>query len=117
MITVIYDGHCDFCKSCVDWAKNRAQLNAIPNQELTLIDYGLTQEQVEKSVVVISDKTYFGAKAVAQVLLVTGNPGLSKLIGFFGPISEISYKYIATHRNGFVVKVIHWFIKRNLRRK
>ncbi|MBU6263761.1 MAG: DUF393 domain-containing protein [Actinomycetales bacterium] len=117
MITVIYDGHCDFCKSCVDWAKKRAQLNAIPNQELTLIDYGLTQEQVEKSVVVISDKTYFGAKAVAQVLMVTDNSVLSKLIRILGPVSEIGYKYIAAHRDGFVVKVIHWFIKRNLRRK
>ena len=117
MITVIYDGHCDFCKSCVAWAKNRAQLNAIPNQQLILSEYGLTQEQVEKSVVVISDKTYFGAKAVAQVLMVTDNSVLSKLIRILGPVSEIGYKYIAAHRDGFVVKVIHWLIKRNLRRK
>ena len=112
MITVIYDGQCDFCKSCVAWAKNRAQLNAIPNQQLVLSEYGLTQEQVEKSVVVISDKTYFGAAAVAQVLIVTGNPGLSKLIGFLGPISELSYKYIATHRNGLLVKLLHAVIRR-----
>ena len=117
MITVIYDGHCDFCKSCVAWAKNRAQLNAIPNQQLDLSEYGMTQDQVEKSVVVINDKTYFGAAAVAQVLNVTGNSVLSKLIIILGPISEIGYKYIAAHRDGSLVKSINWFIKRNLRRK
>ena len=117
MITVIYDGHCDFCKSCVAWAKNRAQLNAIPNQQLVLSEYGLTQDQVEKSVVVISDKTYFGAAAVAQVLNVTGNSVSSNLIRILGPISEFGYKYIAAHRDGFLVKSIHWFINRNLRRK
>jgi predicted DCC family thiol-disulfide oxidoreductase YuxK len=112
MITVIYDGNCDFCKSCVEWAMKRAQLIALPNQDLALSEYGLTQEQVEKSVVVVSDKTYFGAAAVAQVLIVTGNPGLSKLIGFLGPISELSYKYIATHRNGLLVKLLHAVIRR-----
>ena len=117
MITVIYDGHCDFCKSCVDWARKRSEFNAMPNQELSLSDFGLTQEQVNKSVVVISDKTYFGAEAVAQVLDATGNSVLSKLIRILGPISENVYKYIAAHRDGFLVKSIHWFIKRNLRRK
>jgi len=52
---------------------------------------------------------------VAQVLMVTDNSVLSKLIRILGPVSEIGYKYIAAHRDGFVVKVIHWFIKRSLR--
>ena len=113
MITVIYDGQCDFCKSCVTWAMNRAQLNAIPNQHLVLSEYGLTQDQVDKSVVVISDKTYFGAAAVAQVLNVTGNTVLSILIRNLGPISAIGYKYIAAHRDGLIVKALHWFIKKS----
>ena len=113
MITVIYDGQCDFCKSCVAWAKNRAQLNAIPNQQLVLSEYGLTQDQVDKSVVVISHKTYFGAAAVAQVLIVTGNSLLSKLIIILGTISEIGYRYIAAHRDGLIVKAMHWFIKKS----
>ena len=113
MITVIYDGNCDFCKSCIAWAKNRAQLNAFPNQQLILSEYGLTQDQVEKSVVVINDKTYFGAEAVAQVLNVTGNSVLSILIRTVGPISEIGYKYIAAHRDGLIVKALHWFIKKS----
>lgn len=116
MITVIYDGHCDFCKSCVAWAKARAPIKALPNQEINFADYGLSKEQVEKSVVVISDKTYFGAAAVAQVLITTQNYRLARLITLLGPIGEIGYRYVASHRNGFLVKSAHWLINRDLNR-
>jgi predicted DCC family thiol-disulfide oxidoreductase YuxK len=116
MITVIYDGHCDFCKSCVEWAKTRAPIRALPNQEINLADYGLNKEQVEKSVVVLSDKTYFGAAAVVQVLITTQNYRLARFITLLGPIGEIGYRYVASHRNGILVKSAHWFIKRDLNR-
>lgn len=113
-ITVIYDGTCDFCKSCVSWAKKRADLIALPNQDLKLSEFGLTQAEVEKSVAVLSDKTYFGAAAVAQVLIATENFRFAKLIQILGPIGELGYKYIASHRNGILVKCLHWFLKKDL---
>ena len=112
--TVIYDGKCDFCKSCVDWVKARTEISAIPNQTIEHSDYGITRDDCEKSVVVITDKTYFAAKAVAILLKQSGHRFLASALIYSGPVGELGYKYVANHRDGILVKVLHWLIKKSL---
>jgi predicted DCC family thiol-disulfide oxidoreductase YuxK len=114
MCTVIYDGECDFCRSCVAWVKARAEINAIANQEINPAEFGITREQCEKSVVVVADKTYFAAKAVAVLLDKSGNKALAKLLRLSGKLGEVGYKYFAEHRNGLLVAALHWVIKRTI---
>ena len=112
MCTVIYDGECDFCRSCVDWVKARAKINAVANQEINPAEFGITREQCEKSVVVVADKTYFAAKAVAVLLEESGHKVVAKLLRLSGRLGEVGYKYVAEHRNGLLVAVLHWVIKK-----
>ncbi len=112
--TVIYDGTCDFCKSCVKWVKARAEISAIPNQSIEPSEYGITREDCEKSVVVITDKTYIAAKAVAILLNQTGHRFLASALIYSGLVGELGYKYVASHRNGILVKILHWLIKKSL---
>ena len=109
---VIYDGECGFCKSCVAWVKARREIEAIPNQIIDPAAYGITREQCEKSVVVIRDRTYFSAKAIAELLKLCRHPYLAKFLKLSGPIGEWGYKYVANHRDGKLVAVLHWFVKR-----
>ncbi len=112
--TIIYDGECDFCRTCVDWVKARSEINAVANQEINPAELGITREQCEKPVVVVSDKTYFAAKAVAVLLDKSGNKALAKLLRLSGKLGEVGYKYVAEHRNGLLVAALHWVIKRTI---
>ena len=112
--TVIFDGECDFCRSCVEWVNNRYRIEAIPNQNIEPDRYGITREQCEKSVVVIDAKTYFGAEAVALLLKKSGHRILSLLITLLGPIGNWGYKYVAAHRDGKLVAFLHWIIRKTI---
>ena len=112
--TVIYDGTCDFCKSCVEWVQARTEIQVIPNQSIEPSEYGITRADCDKSVVVITEKTYFAAKAVAILLKQTDHGFLASALIFSGPVGELGYKYIASHRNGALVKILHWVIKKSL---
>ena len=115
--TVIYDGNCGFCKSCVEWVKSRVEINAEPNQSVDLNKYGLTRDQVDKSVVVIADgKTLFGARAVAKLLKISGWGVVGYLLQTSGPIGEMKYRYVAGHRNGLVVKILHKLVKATIKK-
>ena len=111
---MIFDGQCAFCRSCVEWVKNRYQINALANQEIDPAMYGVTREQCDKSVVVIDSQTYFGASAVAFLLAKTGHPVMGKLLRASGPIGESGYRYVANHRDGRLVALIHRIVKSNL---
>ncbi|MFM8447913.1 MAG: thiol-disulfide oxidoreductase DCC family protein [Candidatus Nanopelagicaceae bacterium] len=112
--TVIYDGECDFCISCVKWVKARTQINALPNQSINPAEYGVTIAQCEKSVVVIADRTYFAAKAVALLLNQSGHKFLALTLRLSGPIGEFGYRYVAAHRNGLLVRILHWITKKSI---
>lgn len=112
MCTVIYDGECDFCRSCVDWVKVRAEIKAVANQEINPAEFGITRAQCEKSVVVVADKTYFAAKAVAVLLDSSGHKVVAKLLTASGKLGEIGYRYVAEHRDGQLVAVLYWLIKK-----
>ena len=109
---VIYDGECDFCKSCVTWVKARAEIEALPNQSIDPSTYGVTREQCEKPVVVITDQIFFSAKAIAKLLKLCGYPFLAKLLKITGPVGEWGYKYVASHRDGLLVRILHYLIKK-----
>lgn len=114
MTTVIYDGECDFCKSCVDWVASRVEIEAIANQKIDPAKFGITREQCEKSVVVIDKKIYFGAKAVSYLLRKCKFRITARLLELSGPIGEFSYRYIASHRDGKLVAFLHFFIRKTI---
>ena len=94
------------------WVKARSEIEAIPNQSINPATYGITREECEKSVVVITDRTYFSAKAIAELLKLCGHPYLAKFLKLSGPIGEWGYKYVANHRDGLLIKILHYLIKR-----
>lgn len=116
-IIVIYDGQCRFCQASVDWIQQKLSITAIPSQEAELGKFNLTLEQVSKSVHVILDsRTYSGADAIACLMKYRGNRGLSSLITGSGALGRWSYRWIATHRNSFLVrKITRWLENSNLK--
>ena len=109
---VIYDGECDFCHSCVEWVKRRATVEALASQTIKPSNYGISEAQCKQTVVLITDPIYFGAKAVAEILQMTGNRKLARLIIFSGTLGEFGYKFVAEHRSGKLVKLLHFIIKK-----
>ena len=105
-ITVIFDGECEFCRQSVTWIQRKLAITALPFQTAELSTFNLTREQCAKQVYVISDGiTYGGAAAIAFLLKRRGNRIQSGLITASGPIGRASYRWIASHRNSWPVKV------------
>ena len=111
-IIVIYDGECEFCKSCIRWISNRTDIKALANQSIDPNIYGITRAQCEKSVVVIDADTHFGAKAVAHLLERSGAKTLALILKASGPVGEYGYRYVASHREGRLVAALHWVVKK-----
>ena len=110
---VIYDGNCGFCFDCVQWVKRQTEVVAVANQAINPADYGVTREQCEKSVVVINGgQIYFGAAAVAVLLSACGHWLGAWLLRISGGVGEVGYRYVASHRNGLLVRILHWYVKR-----
>ncbi len=105
-ITVIYDGECEFCKQSVSWIKQKLEISAIPFQTADLSSFNLTREKCAKQVYVISEAgTYGGAAGIAYLLKQRGNTLLYLSIKAAGPIGRITYKWIASHRSSWPVKL------------
>ena len=105
-ISVIYDGDCDFCEQSVNWIQRKLEVTALPFQTADLTPFNLTREQCAKQVYVISgSKTYAGADAIAFLLNQRGNKKLSSAIKLSGKLGHAGYKWIATHRNSWPIKV------------
>ncbi len=105
-ITVIYDGECEFCKQSVSWIEQKLEISAIPFQTADLSPFNLTREQCAKQVYVISEgSTYGGAAGIAYLLKQRGNTFLYLSIKAAGPIARITYKWIASHRSSWPVKL------------
>ena len=105
-ITVIFDGECEFCKQSVTWIARKLEVTAIPFQTADLSPFNLTREQCAKQVYVISDgNTFGGSDAIAYLLKQRGNTILYLSIKATGPVARIVYKWIATHRNSWPIKV------------
>lgn len=105
-ITVIYDGQCEFCLQSVTWIQRKLEATALPFQTADLTPFHLTREQCAKQVYVISEgDTYGGSDAIAYLLKQRGNTVLYLFIKATGPVARIVYKWIATHRNSWPIKV------------
>ena len=106
LITVIFDGECEFCRQSVTWIQRKLQINALPFQTADLAPFDLTRQQCAKQVYVISDgMTYGGAAAIAFLLKNRGNRFQSTIIEASGPVGRSAYRWIASHRKSWLVKI------------
>jgi predicted DCC family thiol-disulfide oxidoreductase YuxK len=105
-ITVIYDGECRFCKASVDWLSLKLDYFALPFQSLDFESFGLTREECLREVVAIDNGViYRGAGAVTYLLGMRGNRMASWIVRESGGFGRRGYKWVAGHRNSFMVKV------------
>ena len=105
-ITVIFDGQCEFCQQSVAWIQRKLVITPLPFQTADLSAFNLSREQCAKQVYVIAENaTLGGAAAIAFLLKRRGNRIQSGLITASGPIGRASYRWIASHRNSWPVKV------------
>jgi len=110
-ITVIFDGQCHFCQQSVTWIARKLTITALPFQTSDLAPFNLTKEQCAKQVYVISQgTTYGGAAAIAYLMKQRGNRLLWLAIKISGPLGRAGYRWIASHRNSWPVKVATRFL-------
>ena len=114
--TVIFDGECRFCIASLNWLRLKADINAHPFQQADLASFGLTRPECEKEVIALIDgKVYGGAQAVAQLLALRGNRGLSRYVRASGKLGDLGYHWVATHRNSLPIKVLTVLLERAVR--
>ena len=105
-ITVIFDGQCHFCQQSVTWIARKLTVTALPFQTSDLAPFNLSKEECAKQVYVVSQGvTYGGAAAIAFLLKQRGNRIQSGLITASGPIGRAGYRWIASHRNSWPVRL------------
>ena len=105
-INVIFDGDCKFCQQSVTWIARKLTITAMPFQTSDLAPFNLTKEQCAKQVYVVSQgTTYGGAAAIAYLMKRRGNRIQSGLITASGPIGRAGYRWIASHRNSWPVRL------------
>jgi predicted DCC family thiol-disulfide oxidoreductase YuxK len=71
-VTVIFDGDCGFCTSCVNYLVQRssAPIRAVAWQQTNLASFGLTRQQAAAQVyAVIAGRAYGGHRAIASILM------------------------------------------------
>ena len=105
-ITVIFDGDCEFCQQSITWIQRKLVVDAIAFQTADLQPFNLTKEQCAKQVYVVSDSiTYSGADAIRYLLKKRGNRTGAMLLGATGNVGRAGYRWIASHRSSWVIKV------------
>jgi predicted DCC family thiol-disulfide oxidoreductase YuxK len=105
-ITVIFDGECEFCQQSLQWIEQKLVVEAIAFQTADLEPFNLTKEQCAKQVYVIAEnKVYGGADAIRYLLKKRGNKVSSILLGAAGNVGRAGYRWVASHRNSWIIKV------------
>lgn len=113
-VVVIYDGQCNFCRECVNWVERKTPITATPFQSADLESYGVAYERCSKEVVVINNKKVFGgARAVAELLAVCGYKKLAALIRISGPFGRQGYKWVASHRDHWTIRIVSKVLSRS----
>ncbi len=115
MITVLTDGECRFCEATMAWVQKKLEVNPIAFQKADLSQYGLTYEQCSKAVHVIhAGKTYVGPDAISYLLGRRGNWVLGFIVRASGPLGRLGYKWVAGHRNSWLIRAATKLIERLL---
>jgi predicted DCC family thiol-disulfide oxidoreductase YuxK len=113
LITVIYDGQCRFCRACLSWLEVELKVTKLAYQEIDTTRFGLTKEQCSSQVYLqIQGEIFAGATAVAKLLEVRGNKFFAQVIFRSGPLAHIGYRWVASHRNSWIIKSATQIIER-----
>lgn len=116
-IVVIYDGECRFCNACLAWLEHKLTITAVAFQTGDLNSYGLTRAQCEVEVHAISGgEKYSGASAAAFLLHERGSVFLSAIVRGSGPLGRAAYRWVATHRNSTLVRLLTRWLERKSRK-
>jgi hypothetical protein len=114
-IIVLTDGECRFCEATMAWVSKKLEVHAIAYQSADLSKYGLTYEQCSKAVhVVHANKIYAGPDAIAYLLGLRGNWMLSFIVRASGLLGHFGYKWVAGHRNSWLIRTATTLIERSL---
>ncbi|MEY2709800.1 MAG: hypothetical protein RL031_673 [Actinomycetota bacterium] len=105
LITVVYDGQCRFCRACLSWLEEKVAVEKVAYQEIDTTRFGLTEEECSKQVYVQHrGELSAGAGAIAILLNLRGNKVMAFLISRSGPLADIGYRWVAAHRNSWVIR-------------
>ena len=114
-IVVLTDGECRFCEATMAWVAKKVDVQAIAFQSADLTSFGLTYEQCSKAVHVLhAGKVYVGADAIAYLLGRRGNYILGFIVRASGPLGRFGYKWVAGHRNSWLIRGATRLIERSL---
>jgi predicted DCC family thiol-disulfide oxidoreductase YuxK len=105
LITVIYDGQCRFCRACLSWLEIKVEVRKLAYQEIDTTPFGLTKAQCSEQLHIENQgQMVAGAAAVATLLKARGNTKWANLIFRSGPLGRIGYRWVASHRNSWIIK-------------
>jgi predicted DCC family thiol-disulfide oxidoreductase YuxK len=105
-IVVLTDGECRFCEATMKWVERKLKVEAIAYQRADLGFYGLTYQECSQAVhVVHAGKTYVGPDAIAYLLGRRGNWILGFIVRASGPLGRYGYKWVAGHRNSWIIRL------------
>jgi predicted DCC family thiol-disulfide oxidoreductase YuxK len=106
--TLIYDGDCGFCSTCVRWLQKRVatHVNMLPFQWIDVTSFGLTEEDAASQVwfVTAAGLKLGGADAVSAVLQLCRGRVWQLLGSFMGwpvvrPFASVGYRLVAKYRH------------------
>jgi predicted DCC family thiol-disulfide oxidoreductase YuxK len=111
-IIVIYDGQCGLCENSIAWVSKKLEISALDFHTAELARFGLSAEQCSREVIVITGPNRFsGVQAAAFLLKRRGNKVLSAIITLSGPLGRFIYRWVASHRNSWPVKILSQLLK------
>ncbi len=114
-IVVLTDGECHFCEVTMAWVAKKVDVEAIAYQRADLGFYGLNYEECSQAVhVVHAGKVYVGPDAIAYLLGRRGNWILGFIVRASGPLGRFGYKWVAGHRNSWIIRFATKVIERSL---
>jgi predicted DCC family thiol-disulfide oxidoreductase YuxK len=101
------------------WVAKKVVVEAIAYQRADLDFYELTYEECSKAVHVLHSysggrKVYVGSDAIAFLLGRRGNYILGFIVRASGPLGRFGYKWVAGHRNSWVIRLATRLIERSL---
>ena len=97
------------------WVAKKVDVQAIAFQSADLESYGLTYAECSKAVHVLhAGKVYVGPDAIAYLLGRRGNWVLGFIVRASGPLGRFGYKWVAGHRNSWLIRGATRLIERSL---